>query len=111
MISQVRQPASHRRNHLLQPKQPVLGPRQPLLDILQVVGRLVGLLGARQLTGGRLVVLEGSGHLALVRDPVRARALLPGEIDLAHGDVTEPATLTAAGIALRISACERSQTC
>jgi dihydroflavonol-4-reductase len=39
---------------------------------------------------------RGDEVVALVRDPARASELLPGEIQLAAGDVTDPASLAAA---------------
>lgn len=39
---------------------------------------------------------EGRAVRALVRDPARARAMLPAAVELARGDVTEPETVAAA---------------
>jgi dihydroflavonol-4-reductase len=55
--------------------------------------------GATGLVGNAVAhKLVGRGHevRALVRDPERARAVLPPEVDCLRGDVTEPATLAPA---------------
>jgi nucleoside-diphosphate-sugar epimerase len=55
--------------------------------------------GATGKVGGataRALLERGDGVRALVRDPARARELLPSGVDLAQGDVTEPDTVAAA---------------
>lgn len=57
------------------------------------------LTGATGKIGNALAgMLLDRGHqlVALVRDPVRAGALLSSEVELAHGDVTDPETLRSA---------------
>jgi dihydroflavonol-4-reductase len=44
----------------------------------------------------RLLVEHGDEVVALVRDPVRARELLPAGVELFQGDVTEPETIAPA---------------
>ncbi len=44
----------------------------------------------------RRLVERGDGVVALVRDPERARASLPAAVELARGDVTDPASIRAA---------------
>jgi nucleoside-diphosphate-sugar epimerase len=44
----------------------------------------------------RRLVEGGDDVVALVRDPARARELLPARVELAHGDVTDPDSLRAA---------------
>ncbi len=44
----------------------------------------------------RRLVERGDSVVALVRDPQRARTLLPGAVELARGDVTDPASLAVA---------------
>ncbi|HEX8645345.1 MAG TPA: NAD-dependent epimerase/dehydratase family protein [Thermoleophilaceae bacterium] len=55
--------------------------------------------GATGKVGGavaRALVARGDEVRALVRDPERAARLLPAEVELVRGDVTEPETLSAA---------------
>jgi nucleoside-diphosphate-sugar epimerase len=55
--------------------------------------------GATGKVGGavaRALVARGDSVRALVRDPERAARLLPGEVELVRGDVTEPETLAPA---------------
>src|SRR3954470_22880392 len=44
----------------------------------------------------RRLAERGDEVVAVVRDPAKARALLPEDIELARGDVTDPASLRAA---------------
>ncbi|MEA2367313.1 MAG: hypothetical protein QOH38_31, partial [Thermoleophilaceae bacterium] len=55
--------------------------------------------GATGKVGGataRALLDRGDEVRALVRDPAKARGLLPSGVELAQGDVTEPATVAAA---------------
>ena len=62
-------------------------------------GKRVLVTGATGLIGGaaiRRLLDGGSSVRALARDPLRARGLLGGEVEVAAGDMTDPASLRSA---------------
>src|SRR6266545_3222797 len=70
--------------------------RRELFQVKYNLGMRVLVTGATGLIGNAIAIqLVERGHQvrALVRDPDRARALLPGRVALHPGDVTQPDTL------------------